>query len=83
MRATRINIFTISLVLCHFAVLHYFHAAEFLSSNNWSSNMKVGDTIRTVTGRTGVVIKVNGNSLWTTIDCGCWVHITKCCKVAA
>jgi hypothetical protein len=21
------------------AVLHYFHAAEFLSSNNWSSNM--------------------------------------------
>lgn len=45
--------------------------------------MEVGDTIRTVTGRTGVVMEVNGSSLWTTINCGCWVHITKCSKVAA
>ena len=45
--------------------------------------MKVGDTIRTTTGRVGIVLSINGTSLWTTIDCGCWVHITKCYKVAA
>lgn len=43
--------------------------------------MKVGQKIRTVYGQVGTVLRVNDNMLWTDIDCGSYVHVTKCVAI--
>lgn len=52
-----------------------------MTAHDTAKNIEKGDAIKDVYGKTGVVIEVNGTMLWTTINCGAWVHISKCWKV--